>query len=138
MSMRDYAVDDYGLLMTTEMMKMVASKVCDDYTEEDYDEDEYAFNEELYNKGIVEYISEFNGEAIAISDDGENAWCDSEYYGCETIWYVPAKNISTLFKAAYKDMDEMIEEFKNRLEEYFPSDFDYRKYIRHISGTYYG
>lgn len=138
MSMRDYAVDDYGLLMTKEMMKMVASKVCVDYTEEDYDEDEYAFNEELYDMGIVEYISEFSGEAIAINDNGENAWCDSEYYGCEMIWYVPAKKISTLFKAAYKDMDEMVDEFRCRLGEYLSEDFEYRKYIRHISGTYFG
>lgn len=39
MSMRDYAVDDYGLLLTEETMKVIASKVCDDF--EDMDEDEY-------------------------------------------------------------------------------------------------
>ena len=138
MSMRDYAVDDYGLLMTEEMMKMVASKVCEDYTEEDYEDDEYSFNEEIYAQGIVEYISDFTGESIAINDKGESTWSVSESYSYDAIWYVPTKNISTLFKAAYKDMDEMIEEFRKRLGGYLPTDFDYRKYIRHISGTYYG
>lgn len=138
MSMRDYAVDDYGLLMTREMMKIVASKVCADYTEEDYEDDEFAFNEELYDEGIVEYIGSFTGESTELKDDGGCNWGISEYYDCDTIWYVPTKNISTLFKAAYRDMDEMIEEFKERLGEYFPADFDYRKYIRHISGTYFG
>ena len=38
MSMRDYAVDDYGLLLTEETMKIIASKVCDDF--DDIDEDE--------------------------------------------------------------------------------------------------
>lgn len=138
MSMRDYAVDDYGLLMTKEMMKMVVSKVCEDYTEDDYTEDPLGFNEELYDKGIVEYIGSFTGESIVLNDNGENIWSVSESYDDDMIYYVPTSKISTLFKAAYKDMDEMINEFRNRLGEYLPTDFDYRKYIRHISGTYYG
>lgn len=138
MSMRDYAVNDYGLLMTREMMKMVAAKVCEDYTEEDYEEDEYAFNEELYDEGIVEYISEFTGESICVNDDGSSNWGVGEDYDADYIYYVATNNMSTLFKAAYKNMDEMVEEFKNKLGEYFPADFDYRKYIRHISGTYFG
>ena len=138
MSMRDYAVDDYGLLMTRETLKIIASNVCDGYTEEEYDEDEFAFNEELYGKGIVEYISDFTGESITIDDNGESNWCISESYSSDVIYYAPTKNISTLFKAAYENMDEMIEEFRKRLGKYLPSDFDYRKYIRHISGTYYG
>jgi hypothetical protein len=136
--MRDYAVNDYGLLMTIEMMQMIASKVCDDYTDEDYKDDPYPFNGELYDKGIVEYIGDFTGESIEINDDGTVNWGVSEYYSADIIWYVPTKNISTLFKAAYKDIDEMIEEFRERFGKYFPADFDYRKYIRHISGTYYG
>ena len=138
MSMRDYAVDDYGLLMTVETMQMIAAKVCDDYTEEDYKEDPWSFNEEIYEKGIVEYIFSFTGESISINDKGESTWDVSEHYNDDCVWYVPTKNISTLFKAAYKNMDEMIEEFRNRLGEYLSEDFEYRKYIRHISGTYFG
>ena len=138
MSMRDYAVNDYGLLMTIEMMQIIASKVCDGYTEEDYKDDPWAFNEEIYDKGIVEYIGSFTGESTEVRDNGQDNWDVSEYYNDDVIWYAPTKNIPTLFKAAYKDMDEMIEEFRKRLGEYFPADFDYRKYIRHISGTYFG
>lgn len=138
MSMRDYAVDDYGLLMTREMLKEIASKVCEDYTEEAYEEDEFGFNDELYDEGIVEYISDFTGESIVINDKGENVWGDSESYNCDVIYFVPTSRISTLFKAAYRDMDDMIDEFKKRVGEYLPDDFDYRKYIRHISGTYFG
>lgn len=138
MSMRDYAVDDYGLLMTKEMLKMVASKVCEDYTEEDYDDDEFSFNEDLYVEGIVEYIGDFTGETISINDNGESNWGVSESYSSDILWYVATKNISTLFKAAYKDINEMVDEFRERLGEYFPDDFNYREYIRHISGTYFG
>ena len=138
MGMRDYAVDDYGLLMTKEMLMMVAAKVCNNYTKKDYEEDEFAFNEELCDEGIVEYIGSFTGESIEINDDGTNNWGVCEYYSDDVIYYAPTKHICTLFKAAYKDIDEMIAEFKNRLGEYLPEDFDYRKYIRNISGTYYG
>ena len=138
MSMRDYAVNDYGLLMTEETVKMIATKVCDGYTEEEYNEDPFGFAYELYEKGVVEYIGSFTGESIAINDNGENVWGVSEYYNDDVIYYAPTSYISTLFKTAYKDMDEMIEDFRNRLGEYLPADFDYRKYIRNISGTYYG
>ena len=138
MSMRDYAVNDYGLLMTEEAMQMIASKVCEDYTEEDYKDDPFGFNEVIYNEGIVEFISSFTGESIIINDNGENLWGNGEYYNDDVIYYVPTKNISTLFKAAYNNIDEMIEEFKGKLGKYLPAEFDYRKHIRNISGTYYG
>ena len=138
MSMSYYAVDDYGLLITEEMLKMIASKVCEDYTEEAYEEDEWSFNEELYDEGLVERISEFIGEATAINDDGTSRWYDSLSYHCDCIHYLPVKKMNTLFKAAYNNVDEIIDEFKNKLGEYLPEDFDYRNNIRHISGCYYG
>lgn len=138
MSMRDYAVNDYGLLITEEIVKNIASKVCEGYTEEEYKDDPFGFAYELYEKGLVEYIGSFTGESIVINDNGENLWGNGEYYNDDVIYYVPTKNISTLFKAAYNNIDEMIEEFKGKLGKYLPAEFDYRKYIRNISGTYYG
>lgn len=138
MSMRYYAVDDYGLLLTKEALKMIASKVCDDYADDVYENDPWSFNEELVDNGLVEYISEFIGEAIAINDDGTARWYDCIPYHCEPVHYLPVKNLSTLFKAAYKNADEIVAEFKERLGEYLPDGFDHRGYIRHISGCYYG
>lgn len=138
MSMRDYAVDDYGLLMTTETMKLIASRVFEDYTDEDYDEDELYFNDRLYEANIVDYIGEFTGEAMEIDDNGKNTWNTGETYNCDIIYYVPISRISTLFKAAYSNMDELINEFKEKLSEYLPDDFDYRGNICRIVGTYYG
>jgi hypothetical protein len=136
--MRDYAVDDYGLIMTTETLKLIASRVFEDYTEGDYDEDEYYFNDRLYEAGIIEQIGEFTGEAMEIDNDGKNTWNTGETYSWDTIYYVPVRHTSTLFKAAYSNMDELVDEFKKRLYEYLPEDFDYRGYIRRIVGTYYG
>ena len=135
MSIGYYAVDDYGLLLTEETTKIIASKVCDDF--EDMDEDEYG--DALYEEGICEYIVDFTGEAGILFDDGLNAWMQNgEMYDEDRIYYVQSSNYPTLFKAAYENMDTLIEEFKSKVGEYLPEDFDYRANIRHITGTYYG
>lgn len=138
MGMRDYAVNDYGLLMTADMLMAVASKVCDNYTENDYLDDPWAFNDVLYEQGIVEYISGFDGESIEILDNGTDNWGCSEYWSDDNIWYISASNYPSLFKKAYENINEMVQEFKEKLGEYLPDDFDYREQIRHIVGTYFG
>lgn len=135
MSMRDYAVDDYGLLLTEETMKMIASKVCDDF---EYI-DEYCYGEALYENGICEYIGDFTGEAIHITDDGDNDYLKSdESYSSDQIFYINVSSYPTLFKPAYESMDAVIAEFKEKVGKYLPEDFDYRSNIRHIVGTYFG
>lgn len=135
MSMREWAVDDYGLLLTKEMIKAIASKVLDDL--EERDEEEYG--DALYEDGICEYIGEFTGEAIYIEDDGTEDWRRSgESFDGNRIYYVNISKYPTLFKAAYKNMDELIEEFKSKVGDYLPEDFNYRANIRHIVGTYWG
>ncbi len=138
MSMRDYAVNDYGLLINEDMLKTIASQYCEGYTEEDYQEDECGFHDELYNAGIIEYISEFTGDAICITDDGIDDWRNTYGYDADWIYYVPVKRIGTLFEPAYNNIEEMIDEFKERVGKYFTEDFDYREHICHIVGTYYG
>lgn len=137
MSMREYAVNDYGLIMDGYALKMIASKVCKDYTDEEYKEDEDLFNYDLYEKGIVEYISDFTGEAFTIGVNGEDVNFGQSYDN-DLIYYVPASKISTLFKAAYKNIDEMVDEFKEKVSQYLPDDFNYHMRICHIVGTYWG
>jgi hypothetical protein len=133
--MRDYAVDDYGLLLTEETMKIIASKVCDDF--EDMEEDEYG--DALYEVGICEYIGDFTGEASVLLDNGLNDWISNgETYRGDRIYYVQVSSYPTIFKAAYENMDALIAEFKEKVGEYLPDDFDYRSKIRHIVGTYFG
>lgn len=134
MSMRDYAVDDYGLLLTEETAKIIALKALDEIDEEN---DGYGY--ELYDAGLCEYIGEFTGEAIYIEDNGEDDWRRSgEYYRGDRIYYVNVSEHPTLFKAAYSSINELIEEFKEKVGDYLPEDFDYRAHIRHIVGTYFG
>lgn len=133
MSMRDYAVSDFGLLLDEETIKIIGSKVLEDYT----DEDDMVYG--LYDKGICEYISDFTGEAMRISDNGGIIWSsDCEDFSHEVIAYMPASNFPTLFERAYESIYDLIDEFKGKLGEYLPDGFDYRDKIRHISGTYFG
>ena len=134
MSMRDYAVDDYGLVLDKETVKIIASQVFDDYTEDEYD-----LEFELYDKGICEYVSEFTGEAQELGEDGVYTWFGNyKTYNCDMIVYIPLKNYPTLFKQAYNNMEEIVEELRAKVGEYLPEDFDYRNRICHISGTYFG
>ena len=135
MSMRDYAVDDYGLVLDEETINDIASQIFDDYTENT----ESYWGYELYDKGICEYISEFTGESQELNDDGLYTWGgDSKDYRCDEICYVPTSKYPTLFKRAYNNMNEIVDEFKSKLGKYLPEDFDYRSRVCHICGTYYG
>ena len=135
MSMRAYAVNDYGMLLTEETMKIIASKAYDDF--DDMEEDEYG--DALYDDGICEYIGDFTGEAELILDDSLDNWIRSgESYSGDQIYYIPVNSYPTLFKPAYENMDALIAEFKEKVGEYLPEDFDYRSNIRHIVGTYFG
>jgi predicted S18 family serine protease len=133
--MRDYAVDDYGLVLDEETIKTIASKLFDDY---DANEDVAALAYELYDRDVCEYISNFTGEAQDLDENGFYYGENSTAYYSDVIAYVQAIHYPTLFKKAYNNMDEMIEEFKNQVGEYLPEDFDYRSRIRHICGTYFG
>lgn len=135
MSMRDYAVDDYGFVLDEETIKTIASKVFDDFADnEDYSD----WGDELYNKGICEYIGSFTGEAIVIDDNGTDYWDISKTYNDGCIYYVPLSCQSTLFKSAYNNMEEIIDELKAELDKYFPNDFNYKNKVCHIVGTYFG
>lgn len=137
MSMRDYAVDDYGLVLDKDTIKLIASKMYDDFIDNDEEFGDWGY--ELYDSGICEHIGEFTGEAQVINDDGYFDFSrDYESYSGDSIAYVPLAKYPTLFKRAYNNMEEIIDEFKSKLGEYLPEDFDYRSRICHICGTYYG
>ena len=132
MSMRDYAVYDYDLMLDEETMKYVARKVCSDYS------NDMDLGYELYDQGICEYITEFTGEALPIDERGFSEYGDGEVYSNDRIAFVQVRRWPTLFRQAYQDMDDLIEDFKNKVVQYLPEDFDYRNHIRCIIGTYFG
>ena len=137
MSTRAYAVNDYGLVMTRDMLKAICKKYFTEFTEKEYDEDENSFNEVLWDAGLVEHIGNFTGDVTVIDDNGNDMYEDYEAYDADTIYYVATEKFPSLFKTAYSSMDELESEFKNKFSRYLPEDFDYRKHICHIVGTYF-
>lgn len=133
MSMRTYAYEDYGLVLNEEMIKMICEKVFADepHGEED---DGYA----LYSTDICQLAGNFTGELFPLSDNGVDGWDNSEFFDSDTVYYVPMKKYPQLFGTAYNNMNEVVEEFKERLGEYLPEDFNYRSHIKHIVGTTWG
>lgn len=138
MSMRDYAVDDYGLLLNNDSLRLLAQKLCDDFTEKGWEEDRCGYISSVTYKLCIENIGEFSGEAITIEDSGDSNWADTNVFSGDEIYYVGISIYPNLFKQAYKDIDELIDEFKGKVGEYLPEDFDYRGSIKHIVGTYFG
>ena len=138
MSMRDYAVDEYGLLLDEKTMKLLAKKICDDYTDKDYYEDPYSFNESVEAKfSGIDYISNFTGEAFSLDDEGNDEYRGSISFSDDTVYILTASNAPSLFKAAYTNIDEMVSEFIELLGNYLPN-FVYRNNIKHLVGTYFG
>ena len=136
MSMRDYSVTDYGLVLDDDTIKVIASKVFDDFND---NESVYDLAYDLYNQGICELVSEFTDEAQELTDDGVIEWgCDYKEYNGNYIVYIPLSRYPTLFKNPYNNMDEIVDEMKSKVGKYLPDDFDYRNNIRHICGTYVG
>lgn len=135
MSMKVYTIEDYGLVLDEDIINDIASQIFEDYTE---NTDIY-WGYELYEQGICEYIGEFTGATQTLKDDGTDDWSrDIKDYSVDAIFYIPVSKYPTLFKKAYNNMDEIVEEFKGKIGEYLSKDFDYRSSIRHIVGTYYG
>lgn len=141
MGMMDYGVDDYGLVLNTNHLKLLAYQLCEDYSEKEWEEDassRYVYAEKVSGKLNIEYISEFTGEALYINDDGNDRWINTDAYSCDTIYFIPIRYYPNLFKSYYTCIEDIVFELKEKIGKYLPATFDYRNNIRHIIGTYYG
>lgn len=135
MSVREYGIDNYGLLLTEETLRKILKR--DGLIVKD---DEYYSMDELFDmldgRFDADFLREFTGEAMLIDDEGFN--CDGDMFLCEPICYLPLNRYPRLFSRAYKDMDEIVDELMDKLELYLPYDFNYKDNIRHIAGIYIG
>lgn len=140
MAMQDYGVNDYGLLVDFATLKLMAeANLGDDFDPDDFWGDEVSYATDFYEDGVLEYIGDFTGEAYRIDDDGSDSYGKgAESYREDWITYIPCSLLPSLFKRAYRDVDEIIEEMKQKVGELLPDDYDYRKNIVHVVGTYFG
>lgn len=136
MSMREYPINFYGLVLSDRVLKAIASSVCEDFNEEDWHDDAPAFIEELRDRLDLVYVSGFDGEAIRLRDDGTDDFANTHScYSDDEVNYVPLYMGPKLIGTAYRDMDEIVEEIRDRIGEYLPEDYNIREDICHIVGT---
>ena len=132
MSMRNYAISEYGMVLSESQIYQIAKVLipAQEWAEEDWESaDIYDFIDKL---DIVSYCSDFEGEALMITDDGYD-WDKSIIYNnSDFICYIPLDKYPTLFKAAYCN----IEEAKNEIRERICDAIDVNIY--NIVGTYFG
>ena len=145
MSMREYPYRVLGLYVKKEELNL--SKIRAESFSEDMPDDE-VFEELSYDcnyltetGGSILPISQFtggydflNGEIIGLLDDSINLDINDEWVLMELPEY------PTLFKAAYKDEDDLILRVKELFKDYIlnESSFDYRKRLIKLAGTYCG
>lgn len=137
MSMRNFAVNTYGLYLDEEDIRTIYAN----YFEREIDEDTpvYDLIWELYEAGVIEHESNFTGEAVGLDDTGDPEWCDVlEYYSGDLLSYVQLAYQPSLLNRPYRDLDEVVAELRNAMDGLLPDDFDYRKQLCLIAGTYYG
>lgn len=128
MSMRDYAVSGYGIVLN------------------DIDGVDVDYLQELADDDIVSTQYSFTGEAFVLKDDGCEDWGKSESYDDDTIYFIELPKYPRLFSAAYPDMDACVRSMYNRYNsvrktaDKLPklSRKDIREKLRSFSGTYYG
>ena len=132
MSMREYAYEDYGLVLDQATMEHIFVKK---FNEPIGNED---VTEALYDSEFCTCAPQFTGEAFHIKDDGKDSYSNQLIYTGDEVYYVPFNKYPSLFKAPYKDINEIVEEFTEKIGEYMPEGYDYRANFRHIIGTVWG
>lgn len=126
MSMRNYSFNDHGIVLNG----LVAPDVLEGLAEDD----------------VVETQFSFTGDAFPLDDNGTPEWSNGSSFADEAIYYVSLPKSPSLFKAVYRDMDELVADMLARYRKVRNGDKrlpvltarKVRKLLRMIDGTYYG
>ena len=142
MSMREYGTFGRGLLIPEKCIESVVKK-CTDFNEEEYGDNYKQFlNDTVYDSAnfdgghLIEF-SECSGDFFDV-DDKEYKMFEDDEVDEDWFFIIELDKYPSLFTQAYKDEDEIVEEFKSKVGKYFPEDFDYKKYLVSYHGTYWG
>ena len=133
--MRDYGMDDYGIVLNGLGSKKGKHP--------DFDE---SWLDQMQGDTPVESQSSFTGEVIPLLDNGSPDWNSTEYFTDKTIYYISVVKHPTLFKQAYRDMKEIVDELAASYRNARKTDYrlpkltrkEIRGMIRYITGCYNG
>ena len=130
MSMDSYAVySPCALVIDDDLAKLMLDKkgiICDlseDPKSQLYDEFLFDNVQEIY------YITDFTGEVNPLFND------DNYETVNDSVFYVECNHDPELFRAVYSSEEELIQEFKEKLEAFLPYGFDIKSNLHVIIGV---
>lgn len=135
MSMRNYAVDDYGIVLSMDDLRRICAKVLqEDISDEEWEIDAYGFIDSVRGKIDICSCGDFTGKALRIDIDGTDNYIDTITFSDDEVFYIAIRKYPTLFSGAYESFKDMVLDFKNIMFKYVPDNFDFSN-VRHIVGT---
>ncbi len=138
MSMQETGISEYAFLFTDETLRLIAKKLFSDYTDEKYNKAMGLYVYDIKEKLSLNYEGEFTGSTYPLKEDGCPDFFSEDNYSSNILLYLPLEKEISLFKTSYKNMEEVVSEIRNKIGDYLPDDYNYRKNICLICGTYYG
>lgn len=138
MSMSEYPVSSYGLLIPREYENQFISALntkTDEQFTSFYDivYDQYELSSE---QSIYVDVDDQNAEFCVIDNNNSRDYLDVRDIDGGII--IPFDKNPQLIGAAYQSISEIIDEMKDHVGDYLPSDFPYEKYIGEYTGIFWG
>lgn len=129
MSMNTYAMHEFGFVLSSDEAKAyIRQQLLADGGKADEDEVKTA----LDNSDFAKYTNAEDVFAHHINADGGIDWWDEVN---STTEYVLPINWPSLFKGAYRSMDDLIREVKEGDGKFLPPDFPYAERLAFITGV---
>lgn len=134
--MHDYPLSDYGFVLSDETLRTIGRQMIPNFNPyEGWTITDVI--EELEDRGYeIQIVGNFSGGTYAITPDEMEF--DYDMYTDETLYYIPLDRTPKMFDVAYKNMDEIVNEIKDKIGEYLPDNFSYENNLKHIVGTTWG
>lgn len=138
---RDQCSDAVKKLLETETpMAIIYKKLIPDEEFDDYYDAQYAY-EILTDDDVdgVVFASEFTGEVTALDQQINLAFplpLDEEYQD-DFLVYIEPNHMPDYFLRAYDCVNDLLDEYKEKLAPYLPAEFPIDRNVAKISGTYF-
>lgn len=141
MSMQNYPIRAYGLLVYAEELQSWWDSQTEGYGEKDFEQEEVVLAdvpECLPNGGYATVVYAADGEADIIDENGFAAECIKDDISDKDFVILELNKHPSLYKAAYKDRAAAMAELKATYAEVLPEDFDFESRFVCYMGTEFG
>ena len=153
-SMTTYPLTELAALVITPELAAVINS-CDWHPEDDMPDPssltnieliaEYGDVSEAYNKLYVYFGQDvyfcpmFEGKGVHLLPEVGGSQLEDIRFDDDDLCYIPPEKDASLFKAAYRDVDELIQEFRDKLtkQKIDLRGFPLETCVCSLSGTYY-